>query len=366
MKKESETSFRDAIALAYVLLCVGFLILQMSCGTIHDEFDSQVPIEDSQEPGEVVTGKLPDRTTNLRGEDFPKIKDSEIGIYIDSSSIFMVAGNSVEELLDSLYNLRSVSYEKPEPVVIPYNRRVKIYLSFDDGPHCAPLGSGRNYTENIIRTLASNSVQDGIKAMFCVQTHVKIRGADENGREMIKMMHDEGHIIGIHTGSTADHVNHKVRASYPPYDVDGDGILDVKDGENGLESDMIRAINRIEKITGEVPIYVRPTYGAFNSTTKAVYSRQGLKMVMWDVDSGDTLNRYSAGSGIAASLRSRIRRRVREGETEILVLYHDIKSGTQHFLDDSLIAIYEGVEGAGKFATFPTTTEEIDEFLREY
>ncbi len=368
MRKEwRENGFlHDSVALAYVLICVGFLLLQMSCGDVHEESGRGVPVESTQGSHDSGAAESLSGIMDSTDSDLPKGIDSEMGSHEDEPSVITDADGLVEGSSGSVDELHSVSGGKVGFEPLPDARVVKIYLSFDDGPHSASLGAGRNYTENIIRALSSNSVQDGIKALFNVQTHVKIRGADSVGQELIKMMHDEGHIVGIHTGSTRDHVNHKVRAVYAPYDANNDGIVDVRDGENALESDMIRAIDRIEEITGAVPRYLRPTYGAHNSATRAAYSRHGLKMLMWDLDSGDSLHHYSAGAGLAASLRNGIRERVARGETEILVLFHDIKAGTQLYLDDYLIAMYEGAEAAGKFAVFPTTTQELDDFLVEY
>jgi peptidoglycan/xylan/chitin deacetylase (PgdA/CDA1 family) len=243
---------------------------------------------------------------------------------------------------------------------------VKVYLSFDDGPHTALPGTGANYTENIMMVLGRNSVQDDIKALFCVQTHVDNRGGDPVGQRLISRLYEEGHIVAVHTGSDRDHVSHKLRVVGPAYDTNGDRVVDAIDGENALDSDMIRAISRIGTLTGGPPKYVRPTYGSHNAATRAVYSKNGLKMLMWDIDSEDSLRHYPAGAQLANALRNKVRRQVRKGKTEMLVLFHDIKTGTQAHLDDYLIAIFEGAQDAGKFAVFPTTTDELDEFLKQH
>ena len=149
-------------------------------------------------------------------------------------------------------------------------------------------------------------------------------------------------------------------------DFNGDGIVDEKDGENGLDSDMIRAIKRIEDLTGVKPEYVRPTYGSHNNATNSIYKKNGLKMIFWDIDSADCLRRYSPGADLAASLRSKIRQSIIREKTGVIVLFHDIKYPTQRYLDDYLIAMYEGAQDAGKIAVFPSTPGEFVKFLKEY
>ncbi len=348
----------DLTALAFIVACLFFIIFQLSCADRYDNTTGGVPVRDEDGEVENVRDLQPGIAVEEAGED-EAAGIEDVVVDVTAQTEF------VREILRMVLHIYP-----PDSVIrflnIPPHKRVRIYVSFDDGPHSVTLGTGRNYTEGIMKTLASNSVQDGIKAMFCVQTHVKNRGSDLNGQALIRRMSEMGHVVAIHTGSAADHVNHIGRAVYPAYDANGDGEVDVKDGKNALESDMIRAIDRIEILAGKVPKYVRPTYGRHNTATEAVYSRQGLRMILWDVDSADSLGRYSAGKEIAAHLRGRIRREIQKGETEILVLFHDIKNATCTYFDDYLIAIYEGAQDAGKFAIFPTTTEQLERFLQEY
>jgi len=226
-----------------------------------------------------------------------------------------------------------------------------------------PLGTGENYTEHVLRTLDANSVQDHIKALFFVQTHVPIRGASGPGQELIAHMAAAGHVVGVHTGSTVDHVDHRYRAAAPPYDRNRDGILNERDGVNGLESDLLRAKARIKTLTGIEPTLVRPTYGATNSKVRAAYRRLGLHMVFWDVDSRDALDNHRGSRVIEANVRSQIRGQIRKGRRTIIVLFHDINATTQAHLDDYLIAIYEAAEAEGKVALFPTTAEELHTWI---
>jgi len=241
---------------------------------------------------------------------------------------------------------------------------VRVILSFDDGPHHVPPGTGENYTENILRTLETNSVQDGMKAVFFVQTHVAIRGGSDVGQRLITRAAAAGHVVGVHTGSTRDHVDHRLRAVTPAYDWNRDRVLDARDGANGLESDLLRAKARIKTLAGKEPVLVRPTYGATDRRVRAVYRTLGLQMVFWNVDSRDALDRSLGPTVIAANVRRQVREQVRAGRGLIIVLFHDINSTTQAHLDDYLIAIYEAAEAEGKVAMFPTSRSELERWLR--
>jgi peptidoglycan/xylan/chitin deacetylase (PgdA/CDA1 family) len=214
----------------------------------------------------------------------------------------------------------------------------------------------------VLRTLEHNSVQDHIKALFFVQTHVEIRGASEPGQRLIARMAADGHIVGVHTGSTRDHVDHRRRVSMPPYDWNRDGV---RDGQNGLETDLLRAEDRIKRLTSGEPVFVRPTYGVTNAAVRAVYHRLGLRILLWHVDSRDALDHARGVGVIAANVRSQVRQQIRARRRLIIVLFHDINHATQAHLDDYLIAIYEAAEAEGKFAAFPTTPGELRAWLDE-
>ncbi|MBN1919121.1 MAG: polysaccharide deacetylase family protein [Verrucomicrobia bacterium] len=238
-----------------------------------------------------------------------------------------------------------------------------MILTFDDGPHHVPLGTGENYTERLLETLDANSVQDHIRAVFFVQTHVGIRGATAEGQQLMVREAAAGHLVGIHTGSTDDHVDHRTRARTPAYDWNLDGALDELDGANALESDLRRATDRIKKLTGTASQLVRPTYGATNGAVLAVYRTLGLRMLLWDVDSRDALDHARGAAVIAANVRSQVRMQIRAGHTTIVILFHDILAATSTHLDDYLIAIYEAAEAEGRVAIFPGSRDELLEWL---
>ncbi len=167
---------------------------------------------------------------------------------------------------------------------IAAQRDLTIYLTFDDGPVPAAGGS----TETILDLLLSR----GIQATFFVQTHVvdPPRGADPRGQQLMARAFAEGHSVQIHTGSTLDHVSHNDRVLAPPYDANGDGIINAADGANGLEGDLIRARARIISVTGQPSVnLVRPVGGVHNAAVDRSYQNLKLSMRLWDFDSRDAL-----------------------------------------------------------------------------
>jgi len=239
---------------------------------------------------------------------------------------------------------------------------VEIVLTFDDGPHAGAFAYGKNHTQRVFRTLENNILQKNIKAVFFVQTHAPARGGAPIGRHVMAMLARGGHVLGIHTGSTADHASHLTRAAAAPYDVNGNRVLDAGDGANGLESDMIRAKARIRELTGSVPLYVRPTYGERNGTVKAVYRRQNLKMILWDIVSGDSAGRPSVDA-VNLNIDRGMQRCIAAGKRQIVILFHDIKLTTAFNSEEYLGNICISARKLGKTVVFPTTTERVIQIL---
>lgn len=236
---------------------------------------------------------------------------------------------------------------------------VEVVLTFDDGPHAGVLAHGKNYTQRVFRTLRNNILQKDIKAVFFIQTHAPARGGARIGRYVIAMLARGGHVVGIHTGSTADHANHRTRAVAAPYDVNGNGVRDAADGSNGLESDMIRAKARIRELTGSVPLYVRPTYGERNNTVLAVYRRQNLKMILWDIVSGDS----PSVDAVNLNIDKGMQRCIAAGKKQMVILFHDINFTTAFNLEEYLGNICISARKLGKTVVFPTATERVMQIL---
>ena len=239
---------------------------------------------------------------------------------------------------------------------------IEVVLTFDDGPHARQPTYGKNYTQEVVRTLKDNLLQKNIKAGFFVQTHAPGRGATPIGQAVIVLLARQRHVIGIHTGSTADHASHFARVAAAAYDANRNGVVDAADGANGLESDMIRAKARIRRLAGSDCLYVRPTYGQRNVATRAVYRRQGLKMILWDIDSKDNTGSPSVDD-VNRNIQEGMRTCLAAGKNQIVILFHDINSRTALNLEEYLANICIAARELGKTVVFPTTTARVIEIL---
>ncbi len=209
---------------------------------------------------------------------------------------------------------------RPVPAPIRAARRVMratrtFSLTFDDGPHAAPLGGGRNLTENVLDTLKARS----IKAAFFIQTGVAHRMANAIGRKLVARMQAEGHKVGIHTGGTADHELH-TRA----------------EAAGRLEGELQAGKAAVKKVTGSEPTLVRPPTGALNPDVEATYSKVGLTNLLWDIDVDQGANKSLADlkkrveAGVAA-VHGRGWKTTTPSST-IVTLLHDIQRGTANNL----------------------------------
>ncbi|MEF8866245.1 MAG: DUF4157 domain-containing protein [Salinibacter sp.] len=197
-------------------------------------------------------------------------------------------------------------------------------LTFDDGPHVAPLGKGKNLTERVLDTLK----QKGIKAGFFVQTHVQYRGGHRIGQKLIARMDREGHTIGVHTGGKKGHEPHPEAQE-----------------AGRLKSELKAAKERIKTVTdseseeGTEPTYVRPPHGdigdepATKKAVKQTYESTGLTNLLWDIegDKGGSLSLDELKENFQTGLK-KVRDRDWEGTTsaapKIVILYHDVREGT--------------------------------------
>lgn len=163
----------------------------------------------------------------------------------------------------------SVNTGKDQP------RQKKVALTFDDGPH--PV-----YTLKLLDGLA----QRNVKATFFI-----IGESAERYPEVIKRIHDEGHLIGNHTYS---HVQ-----------------LTCISTAKAVEE--IRKTNEIlSSITGEDVNYIRPPYGKYSN---ALAKNSNLVPILWTVDPRDwsVLNTNSVVSHVIKKV----------GENDVILL-HDI------------------------------------------
>jgi peptidoglycan/xylan/chitin deacetylase (PgdA/CDA1 family) len=207
---------------------------------------------------------------------------------------------------------------------------LRFLLTFDDGPH--------GNTGKVLRQLARNPVQPGIKAIFFVQTRHPERGGSSEGRAMLAIEHAEGHLLGLHTGTSRGHVRHTSMSA------------------NELDRSLLDGKEDLHRITGQLPLLVRPPYWRFNSSTLSRYGRCHLHMVLSDVKAYDGVNwgihllrRWNFRSQLAG-LRSRFMRGelpVVHGSIPIVVTFHDTNDFTADHLGDYLTLLVDEAAALG-------------------
>lgn len=141
---------------------------------------------------------------------------------------------------------------------------LRFLLTFDDGPS---IRAAPNPTEQVLRTLASNPVQPGIKALFFVQTRASKGGGTPQGRELIRRELAQGHVLGFHTASPG-HSNHLGMAS---------GVL-----RASLQAGLADHAE-----LGASPRLVRPPMWAYDDRTLGVYADFGLRALLTDITAND-------------------------------------------------------------------------------
>ncbi|MFA8434151.1 MAG: polysaccharide deacetylase family protein [Marinifilaceae bacterium] len=162
------------------------------------------------------------------------------------------------------------------PMIWRYPDEKKVaYLSFDDGP----IPESTPWTLALLR-------EKGVKAtFFCVGDNVR------KYPELYQKILEEGHAVGNHT---FNHLN-GWKTSTPVY------------------------LENVEKATNLMPTSLfRPPYGMIRPAQARVL-RQDYRLIMWDVLSGDYLQRITPEQCLQRVLRG-----VRPGS--VIVFHNHIKS----------------------------------------
>lgn len=174
----------------------------------------------------------------------------------------------------------------------------KVLLTFDDGPN-------PRTTPKVLEILRKRN----IKAIFFV-----IGLQVKKYPKILKQIADAGHIIGNHT---YDHKNlAKLTKEQIEYEVNHTNEL-------------------IESITGKKVKYLRPPYGALNKAAISFIRREGMSIMLWNIDPNDWKNRnkYKTLQNLQNQLRIG-----KAHERGGVVLMHDIYSSTVNalgpFLDE--------------------------------
>lgn len=177
----------------------------------------------------------------------------------------------------ALYNEAVLAFAETRPVV----EVKRIALTFDDGPH--PF-----YTEPLLDGLKKR----GVQATFFVTGQNAALHPD-----IIKRMHDEGHLIGNHTYTH---------------------IALTKSNREKYKQELVKTNEAIQQITGEEVQYVRPPYGAWD---KNLENELNMFPILWSVDPLDWCK--SNASCIARTVLKKA------GDNDIILMHDYYKSSVE-------------------------------------
>ncbi|QRV72791.1 chitin deacetylase [Ceratobasidium sp. AG-Ba] len=198
-----------------------------------------------------------------------------------------------------------------------------IAITFDDGPY--------KWTRQIVDALNAA----GAKGFVIMKPDRYLEANDSETRtffvngnnygciydspnaDNIKYAYDQGHQIASHTWA------HKRLSTLPPAEI---------------QSEFDKTNDAIEKITGAVPAFMRPPFGAYNSDVVEVAAATGQTVTIWDFDSGD-----SAGKSASQS-EDEYEQLINSKPTSILTLNHETYCEFSNVL---LPAILEKLQGKG-------------------
>ncbi len=176
----------------------------------------------------------------------------------------------------------------------------RIAITFDDGPD--PV-----YTPRLLDVLKKHNV----KATFFL-----VGEKAERYPEIVKRIHDEGHLIGLHN------YKHVSNWFIPP---------------STLRKHLKRSQDIIYSITGEKPVYYRPPWGSFNAFTHMASA--GYQVIMWTSIPGD----WKENVGVDTLLK----RLVAARKSGAIITLHD--SGTTFGADEH--APKNTIEALDRFLT---------------
>ncbi|MBU2652002.1 MAG: polysaccharide deacetylase family protein [Bacteroidetes bacterium] len=171
-----------------------------------------------------------------------------------------------------------------------------VSLTFDDGPY--PV-----YTEAVLDILKSKE----IRATFFIKGRNAALYPD-----LIRRMHDEGHIIGNHSWSH-------------------DHLFDLFPAKRMNRE--IRETNRIvREITGKSPVLFRPPYGVTNPAVARALKNENHMVIGWNIRSYDTI------LNDPIKIAQRIKKRLKPGS---IILLHDNRKRSEKILKEVINIVKE-------------------------
>lgn len=194
------------------------------------------------------------------------------------------------------WTYKTVKSEKTDESIVvdagvAYGSSKKVALTFDDGPH--PY-----YTEQLLDGLKERNVK---VTFFVTGEHAALHP------DIIKRIHEEGHLIGNHTYS---HIQLKT------------------DNREIYMEELLETEEVIMEIIGEEVVYVRPPYGTWD---KELESELDMIPVLWTVDTLDWCSQD------AASVVRKVISNVEENDIILMHDYYDVTVTAALNIVDALV-----------------------------
>jgi len=209
--------------------------------------------------------------------------DVHAAIYFILVLIFLCFEAFGAALIQSGYHLKATcKFETTEKI---------ICLTFDDGP-CAN-------TENVLNILKEYHAK---ATFFCIGKNIA------GHEEIIKRIHQEGHLIASHSFEHNYWYDLKTTAAF--------------------EKDLLLNTKTIKNVIGEEPRYFRPPYGVTTPALARAVAKLKLDVIGWNIRSLDTKIKNQK------KLLSRIVKQIRPGS---IVLLHDTMPDSNVVLRELLI-----------------------------
>ena len=223
----------------------------------------------------------------------------------------------------------------PVPVTDLPATPVRFLLTFDDGPNGSP---DNNTTLRILSHLDSNPVQQGVKALFFVQTRNAEGGGSELGHKLLRYTYAQGHALGLHSGTERGHIRHT--------------LLTTAELSHSLDNGK----TDLRAIAGNDALVVRPTYWGYNEQTVELYAAHGYRMLLTDVNSRDGIWFHSL-----VGMRSRIHKSLEQARQAIargdlpvyadaiplVVTFHDLNTITSFNVGSYMAMLTEEAAAVG-------------------
>ncbi|MBS1598025.1 MAG: polysaccharide deacetylase family protein [Bacteroidetes bacterium] len=165
----------------------------------------------------------------------------------------------------------------------------EIAISFDDGP-------ANDYTPSILEILREHNIE---AAFFCIGKRI------EGNEDLLKAVHEQGHIIGNHSFSHAT-------------------WFDLFSSKKMLD-DIRMMDEKMKKIIGTKPKFFRPPYGVTNPNLKKAIVDGEYISIGWNIRSLDTVIKDEK------KLLAKVTKAVKPGS---IVLFHDTSKTMLNILPD--------------------------------